>query len=276
LEHAGRALQLKPNDPDALELRGTLRYWRWLLNLEPDQTKAKELFSSAEQDLRAAVASNATAAVAWTWLSHLLMGQAQTAEAKLAARRAYEADPYLSTVRTTIWRLFQASLDLEDVVEANHWCAEGQSRFPQSHRFVECQIWLFSLKGVDPDVKKTWELLSEYERLAPASSREFNRSYGEMLVAMALARAGLSDSAKHVAERARADASVDPTRDLAQLEAVVRLLVGERDEALRLLSTYVAANPHVREAMARDQTWWFRDLRSDPRWRSLLGLAPAS
>jgi hypothetical protein len=125
-------------------------------------------------------------------------------------------------------------------------------------------------------VEKAWQLLSEYERLAPASSREFTRSYGEMLVAMALARAGLSDSAKRVATGARADATVDPTRDLAQLEAVVRLLLGERDEALRLLSTYVAANPHVRDAMARDQTWWFRDLRGDPRWRSLLGLPAAS
>jgi hypothetical protein len=32
----------------------------------------------------------------------------------------------------------------------------------------------------------------------------------------------------------------------------------------------------VRDAMARDQTWWFRDLRGDPRWRSLLGLPAAS
>ena len=33
LEHADRALGLKADDPDALELRGTLRYWKWLNNL---------------------------------------------------------------------------------------------------------------------------------------------------------------------------------------------------------------------------------------------------
>ena len=276
LKHAEHALELKPNDPDGLELRGTLRYWRYLINLEPDPDAAAKLLADARQDLQGAVSGNPTAAVAWTWLSHLLMNQAQTAEAKLAAQRAYEADPYLSSVRTTIWRLFQASLDLEDAAESNRWCQEGQRRFPEYHRFTECQLWLYALKGVKPDVPKAWELLDQYVKLAPASSQEFSRHQGQMLVAMAIARAGLTDSARRVAERARADATVDPTRDLAQLEAAARLIMGDKDEALRLLTTYVAANPQIRGPMAKDQTWWWQDLRSDPRWRSLLGLPPAT
>src|SRR6185503_7857073 len=69
LGHAEHALQLKPNDPDALELRGTLRYWQHLLNLAPTEAEGAKLIASAEQDLRAAVNANPTAAVAWTWLS---------------------------------------------------------------------------------------------------------------------------------------------------------------------------------------------------------------
>jgi TolB-like protein len=276
LKHADRALTLKPNDPDALELRGTLRYWRYLINLEPDQSAATQLLASAEQDLRAAVAGNPSAALAWTWLSHMLMGQGQTAEAKLAALRAYEADPYLATVRTTIWRLFQASLDLEDEAESKHWCEEGYRRFPQYYRFTECQLWIFALKGVKPDLPKAWQLLDAYVKLVPANSREFNQHFGQILVSMAIARAGMVDSARHVAERARADASIDPTRDLAQFEAAARLIMGDKEEALRLLTTYVAANPQVRAGMAKDDTWWFRDLRSDPRWRSLMGLPQAT
>ena len=110
LGHSERALKLKPDDPDALELRGTLEYWRWVLNLEPDQNRATKLLADAEKDLRAAVAGNPTAAFAWTTLSWMLMGQSDTAEAELAARRAYEADPYLSSVKQTLWRLFQSSL----------------------------------------------------------------------------------------------------------------------------------------------------------------------
>jgi eukaryotic-like serine/threonine-protein kinase len=276
LDHAERGLALDPASPDALELRGTMNYWRWLLNLEPDQDKAAELLAGAEADLRRVVADRPNAAVAWSWLSHLLMGQAQTAEAKLAAQNAYESDPYLSTVRTTLWRLFQSSLDLEDAAEADHWCREGKRRFPQSHRFVECQLALFALKGVKPDVPRLYELLAEYERLSPAGESEFNAHYGRMLVATALARAGLADSARSVARGARADAATDPTRDLALAEASVHMILGDHDEALRLLSTYVAANPQFRATMAKDQTWWFRDLRSDPRYRTLVGLGNTS
>jgi eukaryotic-like serine/threonine-protein kinase len=272
LVHADRALKLKPDDGDALELRGTMRYWQWLLSLYSDQDSAAKLVAGAEQDLRGATANGRSAALAWTWLSHLLLGQSRTGEAKLAALKAYEADPYLSTVRTTLWRLFQTSLDLEDKVEAERWCAEGQRRFPDSYRFVECQLWLFGLKGVKPDIPKAWQLLGEYQRLSPSSTREYAGHYGQMLVAMALARAGLKDSASRVAERARADATLDTTRELDQLEAIVRLMLGQPDEAIRMLSTYLAANPQNREAMAKDETWWLRDLRKDPRFRALLGL----
>ncbi|HUR95017.1 MAG TPA: protein kinase [Gemmatimonadales bacterium] len=276
LTHADRALKLKPNDPDALELRGTLRYWRYLINLEPDPQAATKLLNDAQEDLQGAVAGNPTAATAWSWLSHMYMGQARTGEAKLAAQRAYEADPYLSTVDVTIWRLFQASLELEDKEQSAHWCEVAHERFPKYYRSTECQLWMFALKGVTPDVPKAWALLDTLVQLSPASSREFAQHQGQMLVAIALARAGLKDSAGRVAERARADATVDPTRDLAQIEAAARLIMGDKDEALRLLTTYVAANPQVRASMAKDDSWWWRDLRSDPRWRSLMGLPAAT
>ena len=271
LGHAEHALQLKPNDPDALELRGTLRYWQHLLNLAPNEAEGAKLIASAEQDLRAAVNANPTAAVAWTWLSHLLLNQSRPAEGKLAALKAYESDPYLASVRGTLYRLTSASIDLEDPAEAKRWCDEGQRRFPKFYRFIECQLSIYGLKGVTPDIPNAWKLLGEYTEASPGATREFNQHSGQMMVAMALARAGLVDSARHVAERARADATLDPTRDLAYSEATVRLVMGDKDEAIRLLSTYLAANPQLRSSMAKDETWYFRDLRDDPRWRTLVG-----
>jgi hypothetical protein len=201
----------------------------------------------------------------------MLMGQSRTAEAKLAALKAYEADPYLATVRTTLWRLFQASLDLEDQAEATHWCEEGQRRFPQYHRFTECQIWLYALKGVTPDVPKAWQLLDEYVKLAPASSREYSQHYGQMLVAMAIARAGLKDSARHVAEHAQADPTIDGPRP-----AAVRCRPADHRQHRRgaACSAYVAANPQVK-AMAKDETCGSGS-EGDPRWRSLLGVPATS
>jgi TolB-like protein/tRNA A-37 threonylcarbamoyl transferase component Bud32 len=270
---ADQALGIKPDDADALELRGALRYYRWVFNLEPDQTAAAKLLQDAEHDLRAAVGANPNAAFAWTLLSHMLMGQSQTGEAKLAAQRSYEADPYLTSAKQTVWRLFQSSLDLEDPVEANHWCDEGAGRFPDYDRFTECRLWLFALKDTKPDVPKAWQLLEDYVKLEPPNARAFKRLYGQMLVALALARAGLKDSAEAVAVRSRGDASTDQTRDLAYLEALVRTLIGDRAEAIRQLSIYLAANPQMRAGMARDETWWFRDLREDPKFRTLLGMA---
>jgi serine/threonine-protein kinase len=272
MAHAERALQLKPDAPDALELRGTLRYYKWILNLEPDQTAAAQLLAGAEKDLRGAVAGDPTAAFAWSLLSHLLMGQSQTGEAKLAALKAYEADPYLTAAKQTVWRLFNASLDLEDAVEAHHWCDEGRRRFPEYNRFVECQIWLYALKGEKPDIPKAWQLLEQYVQLTPPPQRGFQRRYGQMVVAMALARAGLKDSADAVAKRARADAETDPTRDLALLETYVRILLEDRSQAFRLLSTYIATNPQFRASLARDQSWWYQSLRDDPRFKALSGV----
>jgi hypothetical protein len=189
----------------------------------------------------------------------------------LAALRAYEADPYLTSANLTLWRLFESSLDLEDGVEANHWCTEGQRRFPRDVRFVECQMRLFALKDRKPDVDQVWRLFSQYTELYPSHQREYRRRYGQMLVAMALARAGLTDSAQALAGRSRGDATLDPARELTYLEVLFRTMVGDQDEAIRLLSIYLASNPQRRGDVARDQSWWIRDLRNHPRFTALVG-----
>jgi serine/threonine-protein kinase len=276
LEHAQRALGLDSTNPDALELRGALRYYRWFFNPVPDSTQSAALLASAEADLQRAADAKPAAAFGLTLLSHMLMAQSRTAQAKLAARRAYEADPYLATAQLTIWRLFQTSLDLEDAGEARRWCREGWRRFPDYYRFTECRIWLYALKDQEPDVPEAWRLYQRYLELTPPNSRVLNQHYGRMLVAIALARAGLRDSALATARRSRADPSVDETRDLALLEAIVHTMLGDRTEALRQLDIYYTANPQLRAGVARDESWWWKDLRQDPRWRAIAGSpAPA-
>jgi serine/threonine-protein kinase len=143
---AGEALALDPQDPDGLELRGTLRYWGWLLHLEPDPTAAKELLTSAQTDLETAVRVRPSQASAWATLGHLYNQTKGETEAKLAARRAYEEDAYLSNADQVINRLFIASYDLSQFVDAAHWCEEGARRFPNDYMFTKCQLWMMTTR----------------------------------------------------------------------------------------------------------------------------------
>ncbi len=270
LAHAERALLVDPADPDALELRGTLRYWRWLLNLEPNAARASALFVDAERDFRASVDKNPIQASAWTSLSHLLINKEEPAEAKLAAMRAYEADPYLTNASQTLWRLFSTSVDLDDAAEARHWCDEGGRRFPEDPRFAECQVWVGFLKGQKPQVDSAWGHMQRYVQLSSPNQREFSQLRGHMIMASVLARAGLKDSARSVIMRSRADAAVDPARELAQWEAVARTILGDKDEAITQIGIWLATNPQARSTMAKDNSWWWKDLRDEDRYKQLV------
>lgn len=273
---ADSTLRAAPEDADARELRGTVRYFRFLLNLDPDPESSRRLFEGAEEDLRASVTSDPDRASAWSSLSHLLMNKGETAEAKVAALRSYEADPWLSSVHLTLWRLFSTSLDLGDGVEARHWCDVGAERFPEDPRFVQCRILLYALESAEPDVQRAWALADRYVELSPPNVAEFRRREADLMVSFALVRAGLPDSARGVATRSRLSPTADPTRELLYLEAITHTLLGDADQALSLLSQFVAANPAQRESLARDQTWWFSPLRSHPRYQVLVGTPAAA
>ena len=66
----------------------------------------------------------------------------------------------------------------------------------------------------------------------------------------------------HIADQVVAgDARIDAMRE--QVE----------DRAFELLALIVATNPSQRQSFATDQTWWFRELRRDPRYKTLTGSA---
>ena len=272
LRFADQALALRP-DSEAIHLRGTMRYMRYLLNVDVGPLSGDRLLAAAEADLRAggAARSNPRRASALGLLSHLLLRKSATAEGKLAALQAWEADEYLTEASSVLWRLYSASLDLEDAAEAARWCGEGQRRFPKEPLFTECRISLYAIHGLKPDVPELWRLVEQYALLYPENQQQYRRKRAQIFLSMALANAGLRDSARAVALRSRGDPRVDPTNDLMYLEVAARNVMGDRDEAVRLLGRYLATNPQDRESIARDETWFFKGLRDDPRFVSLVG-----
>lgn len=268
---AEEALALGPQDPDALELRGTLRYWGWLLHIEPDPKAADQLLKDAEADLETAVKLRPSQASAWAILGHLYNHTKGGTDAKLAAQRAYEEDAYLSNANQVLNRLFIASYDLSQFLDAVHWCEEGARRFPDDFNFTKCQMWLLTTKAKEPDVGLAWKLADSVPKLAPVARREYETHEARMIVAMVLARAGLADSARAVAVRARGGPEVDPTQTLAWEEIYVRVLLGDKAEAFEALKSYLAANPERRAELVEESNWWFRELENDPRYKAVVG-----
>jgi serine/threonine-protein kinase len=259
------------HDADALEVRGNLRYWRWLLSLEADPDAARQLLTDARQDLENAVKISPSQAGAWATLSHLYYQAGSLVDVRLAAQRAYEEDAYLSNADVVLGRLFYASYDLGQFTNAVHWCDEGKRRFPGDYKFVECELYLLTSRAREPDVGLAWSLADSTTRLAPEQDRPYQRLNSQMLVAAVLARSKLADSARSVAQRARGNAEIDPTRDLVYAEAFVNTILGDTAAAIAALKTYLAANPEKRATLASDPSWWFRPLENNSQFRDLVG-----
>jgi len=273
MKSADLAMALDSMNAGALELRGTLRYWRWLNDLIPDPKESAKTLALAEGDLQKSTRIDSHVASAWSVYSSLLTNKPEPdpVGAALAARRAYEEDAYLSAAPDILWRLYSTAYDIEKPIEAKQWCDEGQRRFPANPRFVQCQLWLLTLRGTKTTPTAAWSLVPALQKVTPEKDWPFESREAQMLVAAGLARAGMADSARHVLVRSRGNPEIDPSRDLVIDEAVVRVILGDTTDALNLLKQYLVANPDHRVGMANTQSWWWRDLKNTPRYRQMVG-----
>jgi len=269
--HAEQALAIDSLDPNALEMRGTLQYYKITKGLVPNQNEAKQIVTGAERDLRRATSISPRQATAWNALSALQYFNMDTPESYLDAQKAYEADAYLRAAPDIIWRLYATSYDLEQFPNAIRWCKEGETRFPKDSKFVLCQLQLMMTKAVDPQPAQAWRLSREFTALTPQQDTAFNRRFGQVFVAIVLGRAGLKDSAEHVLAGARAGSDIDPRDELMGYEALARTFLGEHEQAITLLERYLTAHPEHRAGFAKKNYWWWRDLQNDPRFKVVAG-----
>ena len=270
ISRADDAIKLQPNSADALQVRGDLRFFRYARHVDSDQRTSESLLTAAEADLTRAVDLNKDQADAWATLSELYYDRQNIQQANIAAFNAYRADAYLGSARRILMRLFFTSHDLEQYPEALRWCNEGRRRFPLDPNINSCRLWMYTTRLARPDVDSAWIYKKQYVALWPADARVTADKMGDILVAGALARAGLPDSARHVLLRARATPQQDPERELEGSEAVIRVILGDQDEAVRLLADYLAIHPTHRKGFATRVSPWWRDLQSNPKFKKLI------
>jgi TolB-like protein len=271
LGQAGRVLKREPNSPPGLQLRGTLEYARWVLNLDSDPAERAAVLDSAQHNLEAAVRADPHLAAAHATLSQLLYARKDVVSAVLAARAAYEADAYLRDAETILDRLFYGSYDLAQFGEAKRWCAEGARRFPKSYRFFDCQLWLMTTPNAVLDVSRAWRLQHQADSLTPAPRLQYWTRARQFLIASVIGRSGRPDSAQRVIERARStDPSIDPTQEFLGFEAVARAVMGQNDSAMAVLKRYVATHPEHSFKRNGMLHWWWRGLERYPEFQAVL------
>ena len=273
IKAADKAIAATPNDADALDGRGSLRYLQWLLGLSPGD--ADKAIQSAEADLTASIKANPAQASAMNTLSHMYAVTGRAVDGKVMAGRAYEADPYLTDANKTVWRLVMLSNDLEFPTEAKKWCDELARRFPNDYRSAECRLWLLAAPNQTPapTADAIWKADEAYLAANKVDKPDVAKRKGMMLAAIGLIRAKLPDSARSVINRSEGSESLDPSGDLVYLEAMARSQLGEKDKAISLLKNYYAAHPQQQRYAAKDGSFWWKPLKDDPKYQALVGSA---
>ncbi len=278
LVYTERALQRTPNNSDALEIRGNLRYFTVLLGLEPNTEKATALVDAAQSDLETATQANPLQAGAFATLSHLYYRTKTNVDVNMAAKRALEADAFLSNADVVLSRLFTSSYDLNNIdPDAIAWCDQTQRRFPASANAARCQLQLLTTRSRPANgaaIGTAWALADSVVMRSPKPQQAMKRLEGDLIVAAVLARAGLADSARRLVQRSHGDADTDPKRDLMLRAAFVYTILADTAAAVDALTVYFSRNDERRAAYANDPGWWFKPIALSPAYQKLVGPAP--
>ena len=265
LAHAEAALQMTTPNPEALELRGSLRYLWWLSGY----SVAAESLAASERDLRNAVAGMPTLARGWARLSQLLRYTGRFAEAEDAATQALEADAFLLEARAVYRTLLFTALNLERWDEARTWCARGRARFPTDGEFRHCELRILGWSGRGPGaIRQAARLVDSLEHTSAGTRTGVFPAERRLLLATLYARSGERDSAQTLLRDARVAAESDSSASWFQFaEANIRLLQGERRAALELIARALASDPQLRDYVSR--AVWFAPLHADPEFQRL-------
>jgi TolB-like protein len=269
LQHAQEALAMDPANAAALEYRGAMRYYRYARRIDDDDQFREQLLNGAREDLERATEIDEGRAGPHYWLSQLRYANGDIAGAVIDARRAYQADAYLTQAAGILRRLYLSTYDLAQFGEAERWCAEGHRRFENDWRFIDCQLWLKLTPVATPDVDGAWALREQMLELVPEGQREMQGRLTQLIVGGVIMQAGMADSAQVVLETARAGVDIDPDQELLGYEAVVRSIVGDTDTSIQLLKRYLSANPGHDFEIAGGLHWWYQNLAADPEFRAL-------
>ena len=281
IAHASRVIQrdsLSPAAAAAYEYRGSAWFTAMYEHLLADKQEADAAYAKATSDLEHATQRDKRRASAWMSLSTAYAHKPDLPGSLLAARSAYESDPFSLNAAVILDRLYRTAYITENFNEADQWCSTGRRRFPADHRFIECTLWTYTVASIRPTeglvqaMDTVWRLTDSIEALAPANRKGFVRGEARIIAAIVLGRLGKADSARAVLDDVKNNTprEADPDNELLFMNAYARLTLKDKRAALDLLKLYLSRNPEHREGLGKDSTWWWRELKQDPEFLRLI------
>ena len=253
-----------PNDPRVLEAHGMMLHTRWIL--APTGPVPDSVVDAAQRLLTEASDADSSLVTSLDALSVIHANQGNFERARLLLARAHAADAYAQDGRQVLSRLFTYSFVGRDDAEARRWCAAYAREFVEEWFGGACRLQLMAWDSTQTaDIASAWSIARASTALAPEPIRSPVSAQLEMLVAGVVARSGLPDSARRVlatiADRVALDSTIARVpfdQTLRELEAAVRVQLGEPDAAIALLAAILRTRPDRRVALSRDRR--FRDL----------------
>jgi serine/threonine-protein kinase len=264
-----RLIASRHGPADAYQLRGHLRegLYRGL--------KEDSMLDGAIADYRAATELDRHHATAWMDLGSAYRSAGLYADALLAIQHAVDEDAFLLYGDELLRSRFDGALLADRADTAERACRTGLSQAPPNPMLADCEVQLWSrTRGDRRLVPAAW---ARVDALAPGAAGTLLIPLRELWVAQILARAGLGDSADHVARRATARVPTQWQALLLPEEAYLRTLRHDPDSALSLIAAAVRLDATLRRILRSAP--WFRPLQADPRFEAAVSgtlAAPAS
>jgi eukaryotic-like serine/threonine-protein kinase len=256
LSHADAALRVSPGDPHALEIRGILLYGLSTLTSKDSATK---LLESAERVLTQATNTDSTLARGLNVISAIHFARGELEQARILAVRAQLADAFSDDAYQALARLFQIDFDAGNDIEAVRWCNTFARQAPDQWYPAFCRLLLMMWSEAEaPRAAQARKLAHDATAMAPETIRSSVGAQLQMLYAGVLARLDSASASERVLADVHAMMAADSTitrqpfgADLVKLEAGVRLRLGQRDKAMRMLRRYLELSPGSRDMVAR-------------------------
>lgn len=264
LSHADAALRVSPGDPRALEIQGILLYG---LTLVAPPESATTLLASGERVLRQATDADSTLARALNVLSGIHLTRNELGQARRLAERAYFADAFSEDTESLLARLFQIDFDSGNDSGARRWCT-AYVRYLSGWFPAYCQLQLMTWDSTAvPNVEDAQRIVRATIAETQPDLRAGTGAQLQVLLAGVLARAGRTSAAERMLDDVHksiaTDSAITPLfeADLVRLEAGVRVRLGQRDRAARLVRRYLELQPSFANVIARGRQ--FRGLPLD-------------